>query len=303
MDTRYLNYFMEIAKQKNISKAATYLFLTQSSLSQFLAKEEEELGVKLFIRDKKGLKLTHAGELYKEACEKILDAKTELYHSLADLEQSKTGITKVGITPQWGGLAFANVMPEFLKKYPLSSLKFIEDTAYPLIEAISGNEIDLALIALNDYVSLQYPKFLIQREELFLAVPQDFITEEILQQNGEIIPMARLNIFQEFPFILSRERTMIRDITDDMFRSAGFIPKVTCEINNHLASLEMTSKNLGISIIPRCYMIKEYKTIKYFSIAPHWYWDISIVMRRGYELRQADQYMIMLLKNYYRCDI
>ena len=79
MNNRNLNYFLEIAKQKNLSKAASYLFLTQSSLSQFLAKEEEELGVKLFIRDKKGLKLTYAGELYKETCEKILEIQSEHY--------------------------------------------------------------------------------------------------------------------------------------------------------------------------------------------------------------------------------
>lgn len=295
MDDRYLNYFLEIARQKNISKAATYLFVTQSSLSQFLAKEENELGVKLFIRDKKGLKLTYAGELYKEACEKILSAKEHLYHTLADLEQSKTGITKIGITPQWGGLVFAHIMPNFREKYPLTSLRFFEDTAHPLIEAISANEIDLALIALNGETPLQYPHFKIQREELILAVPETFITEDINTDAS----MINLNEFRKFPFILSKERTMIRNITNSMFRSAGFNPKVTCEINNHLASLEMTAKNLGITIIPKCYMMN-YDNIKYFSVAPRWYWDISIVMRRGYELSQADQYMVSLLKEYYR---
>ena len=300
MDDRYLSYFMEIAKQKNISKAATYLFVTQSSLSQFLAKEEEELGVKLFIRDKKGLKLTQAGELYKDACEKMLETRAGLYHSLADLEQSKTGVTKVGITPQWGGIAFANIMPKFLKKYPLTSIKFIEETAHPLLEAISGNEIDLALVALDTDTSIQYPKLKIQNEELLLAVPESFANDKgiLLCDDNNIFPTEKLNIFQDCPFILSRERTMIRDITDDMFRAAGFMPKVICEMNNHLASLEMTSNSLGISIIPRCYVMKEYK-IKYISIAPHWYWEISIVMRRGYELSQADQYMIQLLQEYY----
>ena len=61
MDTRYQNYFLEIVKRKSFSKAASYLFVTQSSLSQYLAKEEEELGVKLLIRDRKELKMTYAG--------------------------------------------------------------------------------------------------------------------------------------------------------------------------------------------------------------------------------------------------
>lgn len=297
MDDRYLNYFMEIDRQRNISKAATYLFVTQSSLSQFLAKEEEELGVNLFIRDKKGLKLTYAGELYREACEKILGIKTELYRSLADIEQSKTGITKIGITPQWGGMVFAKIMPDFLKRFPLTSLQFHEDTAHPLIEAISANELDIALIALNGNTPLQFPNFKIQQEELLLAVPESFVEDE-----HENFAMVNLNELQDYPFILSKERTMIRDITNSMFRFAGYHPKVTCEMNNHLASLEMTAQGLGISIIPKCYVMN-YASIKYFSIAPKWYWDISIVMRRGYELSQADKYVVELLEKYYRKDL
>ncbi|MBQ2616944.1 MAG: LysR family transcriptional regulator [Synergistaceae bacterium] len=294
MDNRFLNYFLEIAKRKNLSKAASYLFLTQSSLSQFLAKEEEELGVKLVIRDKKGLKLTYAGELYKETCEKILDLQSQLYYSLADLKQSKTGITKVGITPQWGGMVFASIMPKFVEKYPLTSLKFFEETAHPLIEAIAANEIDIALIALDCDEPLQYQSFKIHKEELLLAVPKTFI--ENIDDTQSIINLSELH---NFPFIISRERTVIRDITNSMFRLAGFTPKITCEINNHLASLEMTNQNLGITIIPKCY-IQDYDNIKYFSIAPHWYWDISIVVRRGYELSQSDQYLASLLREYYR---
>ena len=292
MDNRYLNYFMEIAKQKNLSKAASYLFLTQSSLSQFLAKEEEELGVKLFIRDKKGLKLTYAGELYKETCEKILDIQSQLYHSLADLEQSKTGVTKIGITPQWGGMVFAHIMPKFVEKYPLTSLKFYEDTAHPLIEAIAANEIDIALVALDVDESLQYPNFKIHKEELLLAVPQNFV------ENIPVASMINLSELRNFSFIISKERTVIRDITNSMFRSAGFAPKITCEINNHLASLEMVNQNLGITIIPKCYM-QNYENVRYYSIAPHWYWIISVVMRRGYELSQSDQHIVSLLREYY----
>ena len=292
MDNRYLNYFMEIAKQKNLSKAASYLFLTQSSLSQFLAKEEEELGVKLFIRDKKGLKLTYAGELYKETCEKILDIQSQLYHSLADLEQSKTGLTRIGITPQWGGMVFAHIMPKFVEKYPLTSLKFYEDTAHPLIEAIAANEIDIALVALDVDEALQYPNFKIHKEELLLAVPKNFV------ENISATNMINLSELRNFSFIISKERTVIRDITNSMFRSAGFTPKITCEINNHLASLEMVNQNLGITIIPKCYM-RNYENICYYSITPHWYWIISVVMRRGYELSQSDQHIVSLLREYY----
>ncbi len=298
MDTRYINYFLEIAKHKNLSKAASYLFVTQSSLSQYLSREESELGVKLFIRDKKELKLTYAGELYKQACEEMLKSKDRLYRSLSDLEQSKTGITRLGITPQWGGLVLSRILPKYTEKYPFNYLNLTEDIAHPLIEGISSNALDLALIALNEDAPSDYPNISIHREELILAVPSSFIEcSQTFHDQGNI-PVINLSLLSERPFIISKERTIIRDITNAMFRSAKFTPHVLCELNNHIATLEMVAQGLGITVIPKCYMT-ENKNIQYCSIAPHWYWNISVVMRRNYELSKADMYLIDLLKQYY----
>ena len=296
MDTKYLSYFLEIAKRKNLSRAATYLFVTQSTLSQYLAKEEAELGVKLFIRDKNEMKLTYAGELYKKACEEMLETKNRLYRDLADLEQSRTGFAKVGITPQWGGVIISKVLPEYLEKYPYNQIRIVEDTAHPLMEALSANTLDFALVALNEKVPSQLPNELIYKEELVLAVPRMWkVLPEAETPDGET-PMVTLDIFKEYPF--SKERTVIRDITNEMFRSANFIPHVIFEINNHTGQLEMVARNMGITIIPKSYM-RESPDICYYSVAPGWYWDISIVMRRDYELSLANRHLICLIQKYF----
>lgn len=64
MDIKYLNYFIEIAKKKNITKAAEALYISQSSLSQYLARLEQDIGAELFVRTKGELVLTTAGKLY-----------------------------------------------------------------------------------------------------------------------------------------------------------------------------------------------------------------------------------------------
>ena len=307
MDIRYLNYFLEIAKNKNLSRAATYLFVSQSSLSQFLAKEESELGVKLFIRDKKEMKLTYAGELYKKACEDMIATRDELYRNLSDLAQSKTGVTRLGITPQWGGLVYSKIMPAFQKEYPNNKIILTEDIAHPLLESISENALDMALVALNEDELPQSPVISIAQEELLLAIPTSLFTNGVqysiknhlneIRSSGEI-RMINLSIFRDEPFILSKERTIIRDITNRMIRSAAFTPKILCEINNHPASLEMVSKGLGITIIPASY-VKNDPNITYCSVSPHWHWNISIITRRDYTLTQSDQYLLSLIKNYY----
>ena len=293
MDTRYQNYFLEIVKRKSFSKAASYLFVTQSSLSQYLAKEEEELGVKLLIRDRKELKMTYAGELYLQACREMIEIKDRLYRQLADLEQSRTGVTRLGITPQWGGLVLAEILPTFTRKYPFARLKVTEDTAHPLFEGLKENALDLALIAVNDGTPPPFHMVPVYKEELILAVPHKLLPQTVLK-GDEIGLDSLLNA----PFIISKERTVIRDITNEMFQSANMIPKVLYEINNHEASLRMVEDGLGITIIPRCYR-KDSPKIMYFSISPGWYWNISVVIRRGYELNKADQYLINLLQKYY----
>ena len=71
MDTKYLKYVLTIARKKNMTKAAEELYVSQSSLSQYLSRLEQEIGVPLFIRAKGELLLTPAGELYVEAARKV----------------------------------------------------------------------------------------------------------------------------------------------------------------------------------------------------------------------------------------
>ena len=71
MDIKYLNY-LSIAKKKNITKAAEALYISQSSLSQYLARLEQDIGAELFVRTKGKLVLTTAGKLYLDAASEVV---------------------------------------------------------------------------------------------------------------------------------------------------------------------------------------------------------------------------------------
>ena len=78
MDTKYLTYILAIARKKNMTKAAEELYVSQSSLSQYLSKLESELGTPLFFRSKGSLSLTPAGKLYVAAAEEVIRIKDHL---------------------------------------------------------------------------------------------------------------------------------------------------------------------------------------------------------------------------------
>lgn len=169
---KYFLYFLEIARAKNLSRAAERLYVSQSALSQFLAREEAELGVKLFLRRHNTLLLTPAGQRYFEACQDILDRKNCLYQELASLETCKVGSMAVGITPQWGCEMFSCIYPIFQRDYPNYTLKLFEDTTFPLMAMVRQKELDLAILAFNRMDGIPLRCEAICEERFVLAAPR-----------------------------------------------------------------------------------------------------------------------------------
>lgn len=82
MDTEQLRYFLAVAQQKNISKAAEHLYIGQPALSRQISRLEDELGVQLFLRTNKAMELTAAGELLLEDAETIIHRLEQLTETM-----------------------------------------------------------------------------------------------------------------------------------------------------------------------------------------------------------------------------
>lgn len=124
MDTHYLNYILTIAEKRNMTKAAQVLFVSQSSLSQYLSKLEQELGTPLFLRTKGELVPTAAGELYIKAAKQILSIKKQLYKDISSLENR--GSITIGTTSQFGLGIMAKTIPMFRAEYPDFTIEITE---------------------------------------------------------------------------------------------------------------------------------------------------------------------------------
>ena len=96
MDTRQLEYILTIAEEKNLSRAADRLFLTQSALSQQLSKLEAEGLPPLFTRHKGEMQLTDAGKIYINGARSILKIKGDAQEALKDLSQAKIHHIHIG---------------------------------------------------------------------------------------------------------------------------------------------------------------------------------------------------------------
>ena len=98
MEMKELDYFIAIAEEKSISKAAERLFMAQSSLSQFLSILENNVGSKLFIRTSRGVRLTQEGELMLQYAYKTLAEYRSVQNEIKDMKQLKSGRVIMGVS-------------------------------------------------------------------------------------------------------------------------------------------------------------------------------------------------------------
>lgn len=144
MDTKYLKYVLTIARKKNMTKAAEELYVSQSSLSQYLSRLEQEIGVPLFIRAKGELLLTPAGELYVEAARKVIQIQKDLYHNIRGLNHK--GHITIGVTSQFGLRMLTEIIPAYKKVFPQVTIEITESNVPTLTRMILEEGIDCAVM-------------------------------------------------------------------------------------------------------------------------------------------------------------
>ena len=295
MDLHYLEYIIEIANMHSISRAAENLFITQSTLSQYLSRLEAELGVSLFERRRNEMTLTPAGKLYVSACEQMLQQKRELYNQLSDMGQAKTGSFSVGITPQWGAVAYSHIIGKFYESYPNVTVKVTEETASPLIRLLQDGELDMAIIPLTGNSTLPLESMLLQAEELILAIPKSHAQALPLQNAEGSFPSISIADLKEEPMIFSQNLTTIRKLENQCFAACRITPNIVAEINSHPASLVMAEQGIGSTFVPlSCATTSD--RIVYAHAIPAVQWYVVIAFRKGFVMHQSEKYFVSLFQ-------
>lgn len=118
MEFRQLLYTIQIATERNFSRAAEKLHIAQPSLSQQLAKLEKELGVLLFKRSTNSVELTYAGSVFVEKAQQIVDMTDQLRREMEDIADMRKGRLVVGSLPMTGSHVLPHVLPVFRESYP-----------------------------------------------------------------------------------------------------------------------------------------------------------------------------------------
>ena len=118
MEIRVLRYFLETAREGNMTRAAGRLFISQPTMSKQLKELENELGTKLFIRSNYSIKLTEAGMLLRDRAEDILSLVDKTEAEFKSLEEANSGDIFVGAPESEAMSLFAEAVCSLQKKHP-----------------------------------------------------------------------------------------------------------------------------------------------------------------------------------------
>ncbi len=299
MDTKYLTYILAIAKKKNMTKAAEELFVSQSSLSQYLSKLERGLGTPLFYRSKGSLSLTPAGELYVAAAREVVHIKEDLYRNIRSLEDIEDrGHITIGVTSQFGLQMLTRLIPPFKASFPEVTIEISETNVPALTKLLLEENIDCGIMALNTIAPFSAAQVdVLRQEEVYLAVPK---THPYYEKNPDkpITTRDLAENFSEENILLSKKGSTLRILTDQMIEDAQIMLSTICETNSIIATRSMVAMGIGIALIgDSCATDREH--VAYYPMIPPMYRLNAFVRRKNWVMHDPETYLRASILQYF----
>lgn len=165
-------YFLTIAKEHSISRAAEKLLLSQPYLSQYLSKLEGKLGVQLLDRSHTPLTLTPAGELFHAYLERQSFLDRQFVSDLRNLQDEKRPVLHIGVSPWRGSTLLPDILPAFTEQFPDVQVVLHEAPVPELGDLAAANALDFCIMHIpGELTELTYE--LVMRERIFLIGHRD----------------------------------------------------------------------------------------------------------------------------------
>ena len=249
MDLRHLRYFVAVAEEGHITRAAERLGLQQPPLSQQIKALEAELEVQLFRRKPRGVELTEAGRVLLDDARAVLSQVEHAVAATRRTARGEQGRIAVGFTSSASFHPLVvRAIRSYRDSYPLVSLALEEGGTAELVDAVRQERLDAAFIRtpVGDATQLWIEPLL--AEEMVAALP----TGHKLTRNKRPSDRIALSALASETFILYRRRLGpgLYDSIIAACHRAGFSPRVGQEAPRMFSTLNLVGAGLGVSIIP-----------------------------------------------------
>ena len=291
MELRTLRYFVTVAEELNITRAAALLNISQPPLSLQLKNLEEELDTVLFIRGKRQLTLTESGKMLYQRAKDILSLSEKTVSEIRSLRAGMTGTVSIGLVEGMAPDIAAEWFVGFMKEHPQVHFRILDGNSDDLIEKMRGGLIGLAVVT-SPYDQLLLNSFHVGKEKWCALMSR---SHPLAQEIGALEVRDLLGE----PLIVPSRKAHIEEI-GRWFRPYKASPKIICEMDNYLDAAALAGRDIGISIFPQTAYIVNDSLVSRPIAGPGKDVDYLFVWRKGHQLSSLEEHFIDYVKARYR---
>lgn len=240
MELLQLQYFRTVAKLEHMTKAAQQLHIAQPALSKTIARLEEHVGVPLFDRQGRHIRLNTFGKTFLnkvEAALTLLEEGQKEVAELAGMEHRSVHLATSTLD------RLSEPLGEFLDLYPDINFRITQAQMDEMEQLVENGDVDLCFTALP----IDRPGICavpVLNEEVYLAVPPG---HRLADRKS-----AALSEVAEEPFIGYKETALFQQLNDPFFREAGFTPNFVCRVDEPSAIASLVRAGLGVALVGNC---------------------------------------------------
>lgn len=245
--------FYAVANNKNISRAAKELYISQPAISKSIQKLEESLGVKLFERSSRGVTLTPEGELLYTHVKSAFETLTIGEDRLRRFTALGMGNLTIGASSTLCKYILLPYLKDFIKEYPHINISIACHSTNQTLKLLEEGKLDIGLIGKPenpkniDFYSLQ------KIEDIFVAT-HDYL------HNLQIRGVNRQHILQNSTLMLLDKENITRQYIDSYFQENHILLHDIIEVSNMDLLIEMAKISLGVGCVIRDFVKTELQT-------------------------------------------
>jgi LysR family transcriptional activator of glutamate synthase operon len=241
VEIHQLEYFLAVEKFQSFSAAALEICVSQSTLSQQIRKLEDTLGVKLFIRGPRQVRLTPAGEEFIIYARRITSEIQRAKEAMHEYTSFTKGHLRIGAIPTIGYMGFNKLITAFIKEYPGIALEIQEANTDDLLSRLYNKEIHVAFITAPYVADFDIDFYPLTSDEIVVLVPA---THKLA-----LSPVIDLWELSQEKFLMIRSSTGFRNTLIRACNECGFEPDIVLE-SSHVEMLKgFVEEGLGVAFM------------------------------------------------------
>ncbi|GIM30359.1 LysR family transcriptional regulator [Clostridium polyendosporum] len=283
MDIKQLTYFLGIAEEGNITKAAEKLHIAQPHLSNQLKLLEDELGVKLVERSTRKIQLTNAGEMLMHRAKQVLELMDRTIKELKDFNEGLQGTLSIGAISSAGDILLPNWIYNFHQQYPGINFHIRECHTHEILELLNNGVIEIGIIR-TPLNSELYDSILLPNETMIAATNRNLFWKN----NRKYIDMKDL---ANKPLLIHRryEKMIV-----EACQQSGFEPRILGKIDDTRTILLWAHTGMGVAIVPKDWIgLISSTNLKYVEIKePSLITRTAVVWKKSHYLSSAAKHFL-----------